>query len=221
MSFTAPRGLAPSSDTENNLQRVSTWPVAARKLFPSEFEYFIYVIGEHCHIKIIYHWLPLDRSFPGGPVEKNLPANAGDTGSIPVACKILIRLPGVELRSPDHWPSRGFPWPCISDPIFTKWNAVKWKSFSCVWLCNPMDYTVHGILQARILEWVAFPFSRESSRPRNQTRVSHIAGRFFTHWAIRKALDINTYLGFPNNLCWCKEFWKYRVGCSDRYKRTI
>ena len=38
-------------------------------------------------------------------------------------------------------------------------------------LCNLMDYTVHGILQARILEWVAFPFSRGSSQPRDQNRV--------------------------------------------------
>jgi len=42
-----------------------------------------------------------------------------------------------------------------------------------------MDYTVHGIPQARILEWIAFPFSRESSQPRDQTQVSHIAGGFF------------------------------------------
>ena len=47
-------------------------------------------------------------------------------------------------------------------------------------LCNPMDYTVHGILQVRILERVAVPFSRGSSPPRDQTQVSHIAGRFFT-----------------------------------------
>ena len=38
---------------------------------------------------------------------------------------------------------------------------------SCLTLCDPMDYTVHGILQARILEWVAFPFSRGSSQPRD------------------------------------------------------
>ena len=38
---------------------------------------------------------------------------------------------------------------------------------SCLTLCDPMDYTVHGILQARILEWVAFPFSRIPSQPRN------------------------------------------------------
>jgi len=40
--------------------------------------------------------------------------------------------------------------------------------------------TLHGILQARILEWVAFPFSRGSSQPRGQTQVSHIAGGCFT-----------------------------------------
>ena len=45
----------------------------------------------------------------------------------------------------------------------------------------------HGILQARILEWAAFPFSRGSSQPRDQTQVSRIAGRFFTNWAIREA----------------------------------
>ena len=42
----------------------------------------------------------------------------------------------------------------------------------CPALCDPMDYTVHGILQARILEWVAYPFASRSSRPRNQTGVS-------------------------------------------------
>ena len=51
---------------------------------------------------------------------------------------------------------------------------------SCLALCDPMDYTVHGILQARILEWVAFPFSRGSSQPRDQTQVFCIVGRFST-----------------------------------------
>ena len=51
---------------------------------------------------------------------------------------------------------------------------------SCPTLCNPMDYTVPGILQAKILEWVAFPFSRGSSQPKDRTQVSCIAGRFFT-----------------------------------------
>ena len=57
----------------------------------------------------------------------------------------------------------------------------------CLTLCNPVDYAVHGILQARILEWVAYPFSSGSSQPRNQTRVSWTAGRFFTSWATMEA----------------------------------
>ena len=60
---------------------------------------------------------------------------------------------------------------------------------SCLTRCDPMDYTVHGILQARILEWVAFPFSRGSSQPRDQTQVSRIAGGFFTSWATREAQE--------------------------------
>ena len=59
----------------------------------------------------------------------------------------------------------------------------------CPTLCDPMDYRAHGILQARIQEWVAFPFSRGSSQPRNQTGVSHIAGGFFTSWATREAQE--------------------------------
>ena len=53
-------------------------------------------------------------------------------------------------------------------------------------LCNPMDYIVHGILQARILEWVSVPFSRGSSQARDRTQVSCTAGKFFTSWATRK-----------------------------------
>ena len=50
----------------------------------------------------------------------------------------------------------------------------------CLTLYDPRDYMVHGILQARILEWVAFPFSRGSSQPRDHTQVSGITGGFFT-----------------------------------------
>jgi len=46
--------------------------------------------------------------------------------------------------------------------------------------CSPPVSSVHGIIQARILEWVAIPFSRESSKPRDQTQVSSISGSFFT-----------------------------------------
>ena len=90
----------------------------------------------------------------------------------PVACGIF---PDQGLNScPLHWQVDSW-------SLNHQW---KWKSLSHVQLfCDPMDYTVQGILQARILEWVAFPFSRGSSQPRAQTQVSRIAGGFFTSWA--------------------------------------
>ena len=57
---------------------------------------------------------------------------------------------------------------------------------SCPSLCDPMDYSVHAILQARILECVAFLLSRGFSQPIDRTQVSHIVGRFFTSWATGK-----------------------------------
>ena len=57
-------------------------------------------------------------------------------------------------------------------------------------LYDPMNYTVQGILQVRILEWVDYPFSSGSSLPRNRTGVSCIAGRFFTNWTIRGSPSI-------------------------------
>ena len=67
-------------------------------------------------------------------------------------------------------------------------------------LCDPMDCSlpgssVNGILQARILEWVAISFSKGSSQPRNWTQVPHIAGRFFTDRAMREA---------QKRCCWVK-----------------
>ena len=82
-------------------------------------------------------------------------------------------------------------WNCfhsqIGIPLNTKllrWAFKNWIELKvsqlCPTLCDPMDYIVHGIFQARILEWVAFPFSRGSSQPRDWTQISHIASRFFT-----------------------------------------
>ena len=69
-------------------------------------------------------------------------------------------------------------------------NVKKWVAQSRLTLCDPMNYTVHGILQAGILEWVAIPFSKGSSQLRDGTQVSGTAGRFFTSWAIREAQNI-------------------------------
>ena len=84
-------------------------------------------------------------------------------------------------------------------------SEVKWSEVAqpCPTLCNPMDSSppgssVHGILQARILEWVVISFSRGSSRPRDRTQVSRIRGRRFNLWATREASKPfpGTELGF-------------------------
>ena len=78
---------------------------------------------------------------------------------------------------------------CISGP------KVKVKvAQSCPALCNPIECSlpgssVHGILQTRILKWVAIPFSRGSSQHRDKAQVYHISGRFFTIWATREAQE--------------------------------
>ena len=92
---------------------------------------------------------------------------------------------------------------CTSESPRRKQNSILmvqlWKKeseseviHSCPTLCDPVDCSppgssVHGILQARVLEWVAISFSRGSSRPRNWTWVSRIEGRRFALWATREA----------------------------------
>ena len=91
-------------------------------------------------------------------------------------------------------------WTCLSPPSpYHPSGSSQCTSpehaVSCMWspLFDPTGYispgsSVHGISQTRILEWVATSFSRGSSRPRDWTQVSCIAGRFFIHWATWKAL---------------------------------
>ena len=84
-----------------------------------------------------------------------------------------------------------------------------------------MDYTVHGILQARTLEWVAFSFSRGSSQPRDQTQVSCITGRFFTGWATRKTQEYliiwgDKLISIPGRRLLPKEFLK-TIPCLTPY----
>ena len=103
-------------------------------------------------------------------------------------------------------------------------------------LCDPTDCglpgsSVHGILEARILEWVAIPFSRGSSWPRDRTWVSHIAGRFFTVWATRetqvgynytKKLFLNESL-LPQSFIsrsTISAIWQPEENCSSWYLRT-
>ena len=80
---------------------------------------------------------------------------------------------------------------CVYYWVFSrKQKSESVKSLSHVQLFV-IPWSVHGILQARILEWVAIPFSRGSSQPRDRTQVSHIAGRFFTTEPSRKPLAGN------------------------------
>jgi len=88
-------------------------------------------------------------------------------------------------------PSQKIPGPCEymkTFPYITKSEVAQ----SCPTLCSPMDCSlpgssIHEIFQARVLEWVAISFSRESSWPRDWTQVSCIVGRHFTVWATRKS----------------------------------
>ena len=96
----------------------------------------------------------------------------------------LRRNPGSRAKTHEQWPFHGV--------IVTQ---------SCLTVCAPMDYSlpgssVHGILQARILEWAAISFSRESFWPGDPTQVSYIAGGFFYHLSQQGSLllrDISKY----------------------------
>ena len=130
--------------------------------------------------------------FLGGSDGKASVYNVGDLGSIPG----LGRSPGEGKGYPLQYSGLENSMDCTVSRIPKKRKEVNEKGHgicsqkkskvkvkadqSCPTLCDPMDYSVHGTLQARILEWVAFPFSRGSSQPRDQTQVSHIAGGFFT-----------------------------------------
>ena len=111
----------------------------------------------------------------------------------------------------------------------SKWVKV---AQSCPTFCNPMDYIVHGILQARILEWVTFPFSRGSSQPRDRTQVSCTAGGFFTSrpfpskeqvsFHFMAAVTIRSDFGAQENkVCHCFRCfpiylpWTDGTGCHD------
>ena len=91
------------------------------------------------------------------------------------------------MRTSPKWPLEAMP-----QRIFCLSQRMCAKSLqSCLTPCKPMTSlpgsSVYGILQARILEWVAMPSSKESFQPRDRNKVSHIAGRFFTIWDTREA----------------------------------
>ena len=156
---------------------------------------------------------PVDVSPPGSPAPGILQARALEWVAISFSSawkwKVKVKLlSGVQLfatpwttayQAPlsmgvcrqEYWSGVPLPSPTTLFQILT-WSITSLKlkvniPKSYLTLCDPMDYTVHGILQARILEWVDFPFSRGSPQPRDQTQVSHVSGRFFASWATKEA----------------------------------
>ena len=102
-------------------------------------------------------------------------------------CTNSFRWLKLTLRKPLHFKD------CVD--LLVKWIVKVTVAQPCLTLCNPMDCSlpgssVHGILQARILEWLAIPFSRGSSQTRDWTQVSRIAGRFYTVWATRETQNM-------------------------------
>ena len=90
-------------------------------------------------------------------------------------------------------------------PLCMKVKVAQW----CPTLCDPRDSTVHGILQARILEWVAFLFSRGSSRPRDPTQISSLAGKFYTTEPPGKT-RCYACLGLETTFCYKGVEWAWR-----------
>ena len=112
-------------------------------------------------------------------------------------------------------------------PVFGSWYWVTLKvksesevAQSCLTLFDPMDCSLpgsslHGILQARVLEWVAISFSRGSSRPRDRTWVSLIPGRRFNLWATREACYYLLIFTVANNTCYL-----YSILFQTSYQRA-
>ena len=133
---------------------------------------------------------PMDYSSPGSSVHEIVQARILDWAAMPSS-------------RGSSWPREQTWSPATAGGFFathTTWEAptsgkMKVKAAqSRLTLCNPMDYIVHGILQTRILEWGAIPFSRGSSQSTDWTQVSHTAGGSFTSWATKEVQGcINLY----------------------------
>ena len=93
--------------------------------------------------------------------------------------------------------------------VTLKWSISHSVMFDSLWPMNysPPGSSVHGIFQVIILEWVAIPFSRGSSWPREQIQVSCTAGRFFTIWATREVLTQNLTLCLSSCMLYSIVYW--------------
>ena len=134
-------------------------------------------------------WDPIDGSPPGSPVPGILQARTLEWVAISfsIAWKVKVKsLSRVRLLA-TPWTAAYQAPPSMGFSRQEYWSGLP--------LPSPMDYTVYGILQVRILEWVVFPFSKGSSQPRDQTQGSWIVGGFFTSWATREAhMYVHTHI---------------------------
>ena len=129
---------------------------------------------------------PMDCSPPGSSVHEILQARILEWVAIPSSRE--SSWPRDQTRSPPLQ-ADSLPFEPLRKPIWSWW---KWKSHPTLYDlmdCSLPGSSVHGILQARILELVAIPFSKGSSQPRDWTQVFHIAGRFSTVLRHREAQD--------------------------------
>ena len=118
--------------------------------------------------------LEIFRGFPGSSADKESICNAGDPSLIPG----LGRAPGEGIGYPLQ-----YSWVSVVAQMVKNPPAMQETWVQSLGWEDPLEESMatHSVKnQASILEWVAIPFSRRSSRPRDQTQVSHIAGRFFT-----------------------------------------
>ena len=145
--------------------------LSIKTLFPTE----IY-LADSLTLQIFAEMLPSQWRWPRPPFLIIQP-----TCSPAVACSVLFILPSLFF-------------PHTINIIFYHITCMHAKSLqSCLTLCDFMGcslpgFSVHGIFQARILEWVTISFSRRSSWPRDWTRVAHIVGRCFTIWDTRELI---------------------------------
>ena len=117
---------------------------------------------------------PMDYGLPGSSVHGIFPG----------------KNTGVFAVSSSKGSSRPRDWTHVSCIVKVKVESLSSvQLFATPWTVTHQAPLSMGILQARILEWVAMPFSRGSSQPRDQTQVSHIASRYFTTWATREAQE--------------------------------
>ena len=210
--------------TENKQMEIDNLLMGGREHYQSSDEYFkqpwhknsnISSLFERCRHtgRTVENWNRKKKEAPKCYQASNSMRNSAEHTFVIVSKRWEV---GTEyLRLPVGnsllwWHLVAFPGKALKEEgcIVATGSCPESETKACPTLCDPMDYAVRAILQARILKWVAFPFSRGSSQSRDQTQVSHIAGGFFTSWATRETWKLSwipdTRTVKALRLCWLK-----------------